>query len=495
MTADAAPPSDPFEELDATALADLVRRGEASALEVTDAAIARMEARNPRVNAVVSTRFEAARAEAAALDADPARKRAAPFAGAPFLVKDLDGLKGAPLTYGSRLFRDYRAKQTEPLIAAALDAGFIPLGKTNTPEFGLVGTTEPLLHGPTRNPWNLDMSPGGSSGGAAAATAAGMLPLAHASDGGGSIRIPAALCGLVGLKPSNGRGLPLSRPSPGDISVCLCVSRTVRDTARFLDMSDAARAAAGVGCQTAPPIGAVDRPIDRPLRIALMTETIQGRPPEPEVAQAVQNAARALEGLGHHVEPATPPIDAEEATAHFLALWCSAANQIVRSFPLIRAVACGWRVWRWPSRETALDPWTRGLAARFVDLERRRPNQLARAGAYFERLRETHAAFFTRYDVTMSPVLRRVGFPIGEQSPLVPFDVLLDRVTDNVGYTPTANALGWPALSLPMGWASDGRPIGVHFAAKKFDETTLLRLALQLEAAHPWKDRRPPLAA
>ena len=255
---------------DATALAEDVQRGAVSALEATNDAIARIEAIEPHVGALSSKRFEHAQSEALALDASPSQRRARPFAGVPFLVKDLAYLKGAPLTFGSRLFRDYRAPETEPIIQAALDAGMIALGKSRTPEFGLIGTTEPLLQGPTHNPWDSSLSAGGSSGGAAAAVASGMVPFAHASDGGGSIRIPASACGLFGFKPSRGRGLAPRRGAPGGLSISFCVTRSVRDTARFLDLLDQIRVASNDDDDPGPAeIGLVDTPLDRPLRIAL----------------------------------------------------------------------------------------------------------------------------------------------------------------------------------------------------------------------------------
>ncbi len=478
---------------DATSLAERIRARELSAREATEAAIARIEALEPVIGALSSRRFEEALDEAKALDAAPLRKASAPFAGVPFLVKDLSMLKGAPLTFGSRLFRDYVSPKTEPLIAAALEAGFIALGKSRTPEFGLISVTEPLLHGPTRNPWDLSLSPGGSSGGACAAVACGMVPFAHASDGGGSIRIPAAACGLVGLKPSRGRGLAPARSGFGGVSVTLCVSRSVRDTARFLAISDAARIARADDLHPGPAeIGYVDAPIDRPLRIALAPKAINGAAPDNAVAAALERAAALCADLGHHVEAAAPVFDAEAATTHFLVLWAALPAEIRRRFALIRAVACRWRVWDWPRYEAALDPWTRGLADWFAEIEAKEPGSLDRARAFFKDVGRIYEAFLRRYDVIMSPVTRRARVPIGEMAPTTPFPQLMEAAVDNVGYTPTHNAIGAPAITLPLGWAEDGLPIGVQFAAARHDERTLLELAYQLEAAAPWADRRPP---
>lgn len=493
---DATGPGAPLHTLDASAQAALVASGELTARELAEAAIARIERLNPEINAVIHPRYEAALAEADAYDRS-GMARAAPaapgFGGVPFLVKDLDGLRGAPQNFGSVLFRHFRAWSDEPLIGLLRAHGVIALGKSNTPEFGLIGATEPLLHGPTRNPWDLTLSAGGSSGGAAAAVASGMVPIAHASDGGGSIRIPASACGMIGLKPSRGRGVPLSRPTPGAISVALCVSRSVRDTARFLEISDAARIAQGLPGAPAP-VGFVAEPLDRPLRIALSTRAINGKEAEPEVGAATLAAARLCESLGHQVEEARPALDAEAATRHFLAIWSSIPSRIKRLFFLIRAYAAGPFFWRWPPYEEALDPWTRGLADMFDAEEARDPGQVERALAFFEQVSHEYERFFRRYDVALTPVLRRASFPIGEQAPTIPFETLMERASDNVGYTPPYNALGLPAISLPLGWSAAGTPIGVQFGAGRYQERLLLELAYQLEAAQPWAGRWPALS-
>ena len=483
---------------DATALAERVRAGDVSALEATEAAIARSEMLEPRINAYASERYEKARAEAAALDADPDRKADAPFAGAPFLVKDLAALNGAPLTFGSRLFRDFKAPRTEPIIQGMLDAGMVALGKSNTPEFGLIGTTEPLLHGPTCNPWDEKMSAGGSSGGAAAAVAAGMVPIAHATDGGGSIRIPASACGLFGLKPSRGRGLPPMRSAPGGLSTSFCVSRSVRDSARLMAFLDQRRLERAGDDHPGPAeLGLIEAPIDRPLRIGLTAASAQGLQPDAEVAAALQATAQLCESLGHKVDEAELVFDGEEAAPHFIALWAAIPEMLTKKFSLLRAVAHGWRVWDWPSYENALDPWTRGLvdwlAARRREIAPHDP--LVEARSFFRETSRRYEQSFERYDVILSPVMRRACFPIGEQAPSVPFDTLLERASDNVGYTPLHNAIGAPAMSVPLGWTASGFPIGMQFAARRHDERTLLELAYQLEQAAPWSGRRPELAA
>ncbi len=478
---------------DATETAARIKRGDLSAREAAAAAIARVEALDPALNAVTARRFDEALREADALDADPDRTASAPFAGVPYLVKDLNLLKGAPATFGSRLFRDFTAPRSDAIVALAVEAGCVPLGKTKTPEFGLTSVTEPLLHGPCRNPWRADVSPGGSSGGSAAAVAAGMAPFADASDGGGSIRIPASACGRVGLKPSRGRGVGPFNQDPGGLAVCLCVSRSVRDTARFLALSDARRAArAGPQDPGPSPIGRVAEPIARRLRVALAPTSVAGLEPEPAVAVARLSAARLLEDLGHVVEEAAPVFDGAEATERFLDLWSATAFEIERRFLLLRAVGSGWRAWRWPRRDVALEPWTRGLAARFRAAAARAPGVVPRATAFFREAATAYEAFFDAYDVMLTPVTRRPHVPIGEMGPTVPFDALLARLTDNVAYTPVQNAVGAPAIALPLHLGADGLPIGVQIATRRYGERALLGLALELEAAAPWTDRRPP---
>ncbi|MEO1291618.1 MAG: amidase family protein [Pseudomonadota bacterium] len=478
---------------DAREMASRVHSGALSARDAVAASIARIERLNSDLNAVVSERFDKALAEADALDRDPSRKAELPFAGVPFLVKDLEALSGEAHSYGSRLFRDYVTRSTEPVVQVALDAGMIALGKSNTPEFGLIGTTEPLLHGPTRNPWDPTMSPGGSSGGSAAAVASGMVPIAQGGDGGGSIRIPASACGLFGLKTSRGRGLPPAVDTLGNLSVKFFLSRTVGDTAAMLDLCERARVAqaadgpAAFGHVTAAPL--------RPLRIAVAPRSPTGTDPEPAVASAVAEAVALCQDLGHHVEEAAPDIAGPDAVRFFLAFWAGTAHQIVSRYALLRAYAYRWRPWRWESRDVALDPWTRGLADWFLRERYQNPSLLSQARGYFLTAAWTYAQFFERYDVLLSPVTRRAHVPIGEFAPTVPFETLLEHSLDNFSYTPLHNAIGVPAMSVPLCSDQAGRPIGVQFASQKDDEPLLLQLAYQLEQARPWADRRPQINA
>ena len=480
--------SDPFALLDATAQGDLVRRREVRPIELVDAAIARIERLNGDLNAVTAACFDAARAQARAQEASPVLKGR--FPGVPYLVKDLSRLQGLPITFGSRMFANMQAASNEAVVDAALDAGLIPLGKTNTPEFGLLPSTEPSLFGPTRNPWSLTHSPGGSSGGAAAAVASGMTPIASGGDGGGSLRIPASCCGLVGLKPSRGRAHDPVRQTPGTLSVSLGLSRTVRDTAALLAVQELPD-----GERAFPRLGMVAGPSARRLRIALAPEAVGGGGPSPEVAEALMAAAALCAELGHEVVEAAPEIDGQEAIERFLVFWGGVPHQLLRALPLIRLQQLFKGNLMLTSSTAGLEPWSQGLAAWYRRRTREEGGATAISLDFFEQARRAYAAFFDRYDVILSPVLRRPPPKIGELAPTLPFETLLERCVDTVAYTPIHNAIGTPAISLPLWWSPGGLPIGSQFAARAGDERTLLELAYELEAALPWAQRWPPHAA
>ena len=467
--------ADPFVRLDATAQAALVRAGEVAPIELVDAAIARIERLNPKLNAFVSTCFERAREQARGVLPD------GPFRGVPYAVKDLSDYGGEPTTMGSRLFEGHIAERDNGIVERARGAGVVVLGKTNTPEFGLLATTESLLLGPAHNPWNLDHSTAGSSGGAAAAVAAGLVPFAQASDGGGSIRNPASACGVVGLKPSRGRIFRRDAPLPGDIAVRLCVSRSVRDTARVLAVSEVTES------PVHPPVGFVEGPSTRRLRIALTTANPVAGDPDPEVDAAIRETAQRCEALGHTVVEAPYPIDAEEFVHHFVSIWAELPGRLAANAWLI-----GLRQWRFVRAADVLEPWTLGLARIH---QQRGPKSVERAVAYFGEVERAYRAFFEQHDVQLSPVLREPPIRLGEQAPDVPFDTLYERLIRYCAYTPQHNAAGNPAISLPLSLSSTGLPIGSQFAARPGAERALLELAYELEAAYPWADRWPPASA
>jgi amidase len=461
---------DPFAGLDATAMAELVRKKEVSPLELTDAALARIEALNPTINAVV-TRF-----------ADLSRDKAkgplpdGPFKGVPFLIKDLDDYVGTRSTSGSRFLAENISQTTTPHIARCEQAGFVMVGKTNTPEFGLLGTTEPILFGATHNPWSVSRSPGGSSGGAAAAVASGMVPVAHATDGGGSIRIPASCCGVFGLKPSRGRMARGPMPEAiGLLSVEHCVSRTVRDSARLF----AATELSGADAKLAP-IGNVEGPAKDRLVIALSIPNIYGNEPDAEVRTAIEATAKLCTSLGHEVVDVRIPVDGDAFREHFMALWSSSAAGIVE---LVKSKKI--------DPEQVLEPWTLGLADYFA---LRPKDAVPKAFAYFTQLEAAFAKFFEDYDAYLTPVLKAPPLLLGQHDPSVEFDELFNSVIDYVSYTPVHNGAGTPAMSVPLGWSIEGLPIGSHFSAGVGKENVLFSLAYELEAAQPWANKHPPVS-
>ncbi|HVS61912.1 MAG TPA: amidase family protein [Thermoanaerobaculia bacterium] len=470
---------------DGVALAELVRKGEVTPLELLDDALRRIDAVNPQIAAVLPDLF----------DVEIARVRAAgprgtgPLSGVPVLLKNLIPYKDARITSGSRL--EARRieqlgrpvdEQNHELVDAMQRTGMIIAGITNSPEFGLIDSTEPVLHGPTRNPWSLEHTTGGSSGGSAAAVAAGVVPLAHANDGGGSIRIPASHCGLFGLKPTRAR--EAGNVAAGDgailaISSNLCVSRSVRDSAAFLasvERSDNPEL---------PPVGFVTGPSKERRRIAVVLHSLEGTAPEPEVETGALAAARLCEELGHRVETVEPPFDGPAFIDAFIGFWAGGAAQIVDSVPELLGPEA--------SPESYLEPWTLGLAE--LANSRGVEQCVLTALQVFSEVARAVDGLFESHDLLLSPTLRTPPFRIGDHDPTVDFDTLLPRVIDVVGYTPIHNAVGTPAMSMPLHWTESGLPVGVQIAAARGGERTLFELAYELEEARPWRDRRPPVSA
>jgi amidase len=462
---------DTFAKLDATAQADLVRSGQASAAELVEATIVRIEATNPALNAVTHKLYDQARERAAG----PALS--GPFAGVPFLIKDLLSVAGAPNTMGCRAFANFIAANSSPYALALEAAGLVTVGRTNTPEFGLIDTTEPKLFGPTHNPWDLVRSPGGSSGGAGAAVAAGMTPMAHASDGGGSIRHPACHNGVFGLKPSRGRnrsdGSPAMPFGLPDIAVNHVLTRSVRDSALMLSLTEDPDTRLG-------PLGFVRDPVSKPLRIGLVREGMSGNRAATEVDDALLSTARLCESLGHHVEPTAWPFSGPAAIEAFLDQWTVLAAVGVQA-------TCAWIGCE--ADTESFEPWTLGLARRGAALS---PDRIAGAVAQLTQASRALDEFFETYDVLLSPVARHPPKLLGEHATHLPFDILFERVVDNSDFTPVFNTAGTPAMSIPLNWSANGLPVGSQFAARVGAEATLLGLAYQLEAARPWADRWAP---
>jgi amidase len=459
---------------DAIGLAGLVRARQVHPVELVEQAIRRIEALNPELNAVIHKTYERALARASESNAD------GPLAGVPFAVKDNATIGGVRLTRGSRALRNHVPGSTAPFFAAAEKAGLVLVGVTNMSEMGLIDGTENRLYGSTRNPWNLQYSPGGSSGGSAACVAAGILPLAHGTDGGGSIRIPASHCGLFGLKPSRGRLPPGNFAFPSWPQLVEgCLSRSVRDTAMYLYLLQDSGA-------PLPPLKYVAAKSTQRLRIAVMYEGMAAEAPHPEVRHAVADAARLCGALGHTVDEARPQLDQ--------ARLADAARQVaaVEVAKAVDGIAAAQGIVR---LEDAFESRALGLRASAL---RRGPFE-QQIDAALPILRAGTSAldqFFERWDVLLAPVLRGPVFKIGMRDQAkFGFDALDAMLHDYVAYTPLHNICGTTAMSVPLHWDSNGLPLGSQFAARTGSEATLLALAYELEEARPWVSKRPPIFA
>lgn len=489
-----------YAHYDATGLAELVARREVTPAELLEAAIARAEQVNPKINAIVRPLYERARARIGQL-------LVGPFAGVPFLIKDLlADLAGEPTSAASRYFENYRPARDYELVRRYQAAGLVIFGKTNTPELGVTPYTEPRLFGPARNPWNLERTPGGSSGGSAAAVAAGIVPMAHGNDGGGSIRIPASCCGLVGLKPTRGR-IPTG-PLRGDLWhgwVCDHVlTRSVRDCAAALDAT--AGPDAGAPHFAPPPpqpfLETMRRP-PRKLRIAYTARPLVGTQMHAECVAGLEASVALLRDLGHEVTEAAPPVPRE---AFIVAFGRLVAGETAADLAAGAALV-GHRV-----RAADIEPATRALVriGRAVNAE-----EVGLALRTLAQITRDIGRWFESYDALLTPTLGRPPFPIGELQPRgldalkiwltnhLPIGGLAKsaremlafaaRTFDWIPNTAVFNVTGQPSISLPLHWSADGLPVGMMLTARFAEDALLLQLAAQLEQARPWQDRRPPL--
>ncbi len=482
--------------LDATGQAELVRSKAASPKELVEAAVSRIETLDDRLNAVIHRRFDAALAEAAALTdaggaAGAAGVGAAPFAGVPVLLKDLGApMAGEPHYAGTGFARDaeYRAPHDSFIVEKLRAAGFVVLGRTNCPELGTTITTEPVTYGPSRNPWATERTTGGSSGGSAAAVASGMVAVAHANDGGGSIRIPASNCGLVGLKPSRGRVSPGPDPSEAawaGSTIDHVLTRTVRDSAALLDvLSGEMPGDLFVAPPPARPFVESLSADPGSLRVASWdAPALEHFGVDPECAAAVHVAATALEDLGHRVERARPDALCDPTFEdHFLVLVTTAVLADLASW----GEALGRTV-----EVSELEPANQLFAALGA---RHDGADYLRAVLWCETWRRAMASFFAPggYDLLVTPVLAYPPARIGE---LTDPDHGLERVLATLQYTAQFNVSGQPAVSLPLHWSGDGLPIGVQLVAAYGREDLLVSVAARLEEALPWADRVPPVHA
>jgi amidase len=457
---------DELSRLDGVATAAAIRNGDLSATEVTAAAIARAEIVDPVLAAVVTRDFERAQHRAE-------RSVKGPFGGVPTFIKDNEDVEGLPTRQGSAaLAAAPPARRTAPVVAQMLDMGLVCLGKSSLPEFGFIPSAEfPDETGPTRNPWNPDHTAGGSSSGSAALVASGVVPVAHGVDGGGSIRLPAACCGLVGLKPSRGRlvSSPDAKFLPVDILGEGLLTRTVRDTAMYLFEAERRYANSKL-----PLVGLVQNGTDRQLRIGLVAESPNGRPIDAPTSTALADAAALLESLGHSVEPVTLP-GLEEFEADFKHYWAALAFAVSIAGPQLYGKAFD---------KSQLSDLTLGLARMFKQNLRRSPGAIRRLRASTKIQDQTYRSF----DLVMSPVANSVAPSIGQLSMKLPFEELFPRVEDWVGFTPLANATGEPSISLPLGHDDvTNLPVGVMFTSAVGRDRLLLELALDLEAASPFR--------
>jgi amidase len=489
-----------FHEYDGLGLAELVSSGEVSPAELLDEAVARIEATNPRLNAVIRKMYERAR------EAVRAGVPEGPFAGVPFLMKDLlCTVEGVPTSCGTRILKDVPQPHDSEMVRRYRAAGLVILGKTNTPEFGLLPYTEPEAFGPTNNPWDLTRTAGGSSGGSAAAVAARMVPLAAGGDGGGSIRIPASCCGVFGLKPTRGRtptGPDVGENWRGYVQEHV-LTRSVRDSAAMLD----AVAGPEVGAPYCAP------PQERPylqevttepgrLRVAFSSRPLLGHEVDAECEKGMGETVRLLEGLGHELVEASPPVDREAFSIAYLTVIAAETRDTI-----VQAA-------RLAGRKTSLADFEIGTRALAMLGQAFSAGEFAGALSYLQASSRDIARFFEEYDVLLTPTLARPPVVTGSLQPtdaerrqvgilsrlnagwlmkaLGVIKPLADKTFAFMPYTPVFNVTGQPAMSVPLHWSAGGLPVGMHFVGRFGDEATLYRLAGQLEGAQPWFERTPP---
>ena len=469
----------------ATELAELVRAGELSARELVQLSLERIEQLDPQINAFVEVAPE--RALAAAEEVRPGDQR--PFAGVPIAIKNLRAVGGLRFTYGCPLMRDFIASYDHNVTRRLKGAGFIVVGTTTLPEYGILPTSEATLFGPTRNPWDLERTPGGSSGGSAAAVAAGMVPVAHGSDGGGSIRIPAACCGLVGLKPQRGR--ISSAPELGEslLGIDGMLTRTVADTAAILDIL--AGYEAGDASWAPPPHEPFAHTAARgweahPPALRIVATALPPVPDavvDPLAAQAVSDAAELLRELGHEVEEVDPPWQTEGVRELFGAVFCTHISLAIAFSGTVAGreptaedmEPMSWAIYSMVQKINAVQ----GLGA------------TVRLQAFTRGLME----FLAPYDALLTPALAERPLPLGTLNPAAPNPMAtLTRSGLFTPFTPIFNASGQPGISLPLFHGDDGLPLAVQLVGRPAQEGPLLALAAQLEAARPWAERRPALA-
>ncbi|MAN45809.1 MAG: 6-aminohexanoate hydrolase [Alphaproteobacteria bacterium] len=450
-------------------IAQRIATGDTTSLEEVNAAITRAEAVNGQINAIATESFNQARIDAGDLVPGP-------FSGVPTFIKDLMNWKGTQTLMGSRAFIGYIPQEDAPFAAAWRKAGVVSLGKSTSPEDGLISTTEPLVTGPTRNPWDLSRMTGGSSGGAAALVAARVVPFAHASDGGGSIRIPASTCGIFGLKPSRGR-LQAGRNGPTppvDISVNHAVTISVQDSIELFRVAE-------TNDGTYAPLGEI-RSIRRPLKIGFAPDTISGKTVAPETTAELEKTAQLCRDLGHEVRDFKVPLNGEEFTDKFLMYWSAGAAAFAQQASEFTGK---------PISPEIVEPWTLGLAARFQSRQAEMPEIIK----YLQDFEAVYDEWFKDIDILLTPVTGSPARPIGEQAPDGNFNDVMDSVLNFAAFTAPMNVAGAASMSVPLGWSPSGLPIGSMFSGKRGDDGLLFELAMQLEQVRPWIGKVPPVSA
>lgn len=492
-----------YASMDGLALAELVRSGQITPTELLVAAEERLSELNPRLNAVVH------RMDDRSWERVSTGRFDGPFAGVPSLLKDMLDIEGTRLTMGSALLKDYVCTFTHPLAARFEEAGLVLVGRTNMSELGLLPVTEPRLYGPTLNPWDPTRSPGGSSGGAAAAVASGMVPLAHGADGGGSIRIPASATGLFGLKPTRGRQPRHPSDEPDGFTSHHVLTRTVRDSATMLDFTARCEDCPRGRWWVPPPQGSyleASQQDPRPLRIGFTTLGLRGEAIHPEAARAVDTAAALLEDLGHQVEEVRVPVDGEAFTRAFRILWTAVGGVFIKS--VARQLG-----------HTGLPPWLVRFLQRRPDVLRaatalpangeggpliepllrrlaRQDAQLAPSDLWLAQVDLQHAAaalerYHTGHDLLLTTVMAEPPWPLGRMQGRMSDEALADLLWGYIAFTPVANATGLPACSVPMTHTADGLPMGVQLMAPMGREDLLFAAAGQVERARPWIQHLP----
>jgi amidase len=444
----------------------MLKSGETTSFALTEAAIARSKAANLLLNAVATETYDDALAEA---QTPPEGS----MGGVPTFIKDLLDWKGDQTMFGSRAFRGYIAPSDADFAAAWRNAGVISLGKSTTPEMGLISSTEPLVTGATRNPYDLSRIPGGSSGGAAALVAARVVPFAHASDGGGSIRIPAACCGLFGLKPSRGALVANDDSGRGTINISVnhAVTLSVRDSAALF-------AAAEATSGDLERVGNVEGPSTRRLKIAYAPEPLNGATLDAATRAGLDRTAQLCRDLGHEVVDYVMPVDGVEFGDQFLMYWAAGASAFAQSASQFSGKPIG---------PDILEPWTLGLAAQFAA----RQSEMGEVVAYLQAFEGIYHSWFDDFDLILTPTVSTVAPKIGTQAPDGDFETVMANVLNFAAFTSPMNVSGAASMSVPIQWSDEGLPIGSMFSGKRGDDGLLLALAYELEAAQPWIDRLP----